>query len=369
MIAEQFQVKSRKRYKVIFPTDYKPGVTQFFKLFVYDDGLHAERILLNKAAQTIPISNKEVEKLIKQRDSELLKRKQLKQKKQVKKSMEKDNQTEDLGSEISEANIQISNEQLQQQEKQNSNNSKNNEKDNNLLNCTPTSKENIQSSWDPVIKLKGFIKQTKLNKKKKKKGRKTKRKRRESDDDYSSENLPSDDSQVSSDTIREQNGEPKIVNCREDYDNILENVLSGNFYLDWQSAPNYNFYGNFQLIQEKRITYHSKLHLYTSFVTLFPFIPIKERYFCNKTSNLLDPQSRTDLCNECFRADSIFFRLQHERLTFEDLSDEDKACLIHWKEHVRLYEHQDQQLEQQIQGLGPHEATFHIDFKENFDLD
>ncbi|KAA6391203.1 MAG: hypothetical protein EZS28_013269 [Streblomastix strix] len=60
--------------------------------------------------------------------------------------------------------------------------------------------------------------------------------------------------------------------------------------------------------------------------------------------------------------------MQQEHLSFNDLNEADQNILLQWKDHIRRAEHQTSQLESQIENLSPNEATFHIDFKENFNI-
>lgn len=74
-------------------------------------------------------------------------------------------------------------------------------------------------------------------------------------------------------------------------------------------APNKSYYENCELLIEKRMIYQSKRIMINSFNLLYPFVPMTERNFYNKSYNLIEPNTRTDLCNICNDVDIIFFKL------------------------------------------------------------
>ncbi|KAA6403065.1 MAG: hypothetical protein EZS28_001397, partial [Streblomastix strix] len=60
--------------------------------------------------------------------------------------------------------------------------------------------------------------------------------------------------------------------------------------------------------------------------------------------------------------------MQIRKISFEELKLDDQNTLIRWKVHIQQSQHQQEQLQQQINNLALHEATFQIDYKENFTL-
>ncbi|KAA6363694.1 MAG: hypothetical protein EZS28_040779 [Streblomastix strix] len=60
--------------------------------------------------------------------------------------------------------------------------------------------------------------------------------------------------------------------------------------------------------------------------------------------------------------------MQQQHLSFNNLNQTDQRKLLLLKNHIQRAEHQTSQLESQIEKLSPNETTFHIDFKENFNI-
>ncbi|KAA6403836.1 MAG: hypothetical protein EZS28_000629 [Streblomastix strix] len=222
-------------------------------------------------------------------------------------------------------------------------------------------------SFDPVDLIVQSKKKEKRTKSKRMHINKLKRKRLNTHDAYEEESTPDDDSRKSSNND-EQPINPEVKRVTNPIDHDLMRVLTGDFFTDAASVPNKCFFGNYQFLLEKWMIYCSKLRLFQAFIALFPFVQLKQRNFYIKTVNLIDPEQRTDLCNLCNQADHIFFRMQVNGLTFADLPVDDQKILLRWKDHVFRSDHQHHQLQLQINELQLHEATFQVDFKENFTL-
>ncbi|KAA6385729.1 MAG: hypothetical protein EZS28_018740 [Streblomastix strix] len=60
--------------------------------------------------------------------------------------------------------------------------------------------------------------------------------------------------------------------------------------------------------------------------------------------------------------------MQIRKISFEELKFDDQNKLIRWKDHIQQSQHQQEQLQQQINNQALHEATFQIDYKENYTL-
>ncbi|KAA6370964.1 MAG: hypothetical protein EZS28_033509 [Streblomastix strix] len=305
--------------------DLNPIVQRFYKLFLTEQGIQVEKLLFDK---TQFHDKKQIISMKENREKELLKRNSKHKRKRI------ESEDEQL-SEGQPTQPLIKTDELDQLIK-----------DSNL-------------SIDPYFE---NLTQKELEDKP---TMERKRRRLDLDDDeYVPEEIPKEDSRFEQ---KEEEGDFEIVNVSDGNNPWMNQILRGEFF-DVDNAPHAFFYGTYQLLQEKRITYFSKSRLFFCAKTLFPFIDISDSNLDSKTKNLIPPACRTDICDQCDEADEIFLKMQRLNLKFEELSDIEQLKLKNWKIHITRADHQHEQLQLQILGLSPGECSLQIDYKENFML-
>ncbi|KAA6393130.1 MAG: hypothetical protein EZS28_011339, partial [Streblomastix strix] len=166
----------------------------------------------------------------------------------------------------------------------------------------------------------------------------------------------------------DKQSEDKIEKIRleQEENEMIDRIISGSFF--YEDAPNKSIYGLKQLLPEKRMIYVSKRRLFFALHTLFPFITSCLSSLYDKTNNLIEPQTRTDICIHCHQADNIFLQMQRQKLKFEQLLNSQQQILIFWILHISRANNQRDQLEMQIQCPSFGQYTLQIDYKENFSL-
>jgi hypothetical protein len=82
----------------------------------------------------------------------------------------------------------------------------------------------------------------------------------------------------------------KSYNVSDEKNENFNRILHGFFFEDITTAPHESYYGNYQLLLEKRMIYISRSRLFFIIHTLFPFIMLSDSSFYNKTKLLKDPE-------------------------------------------------------------------------------
>ncbi|KAA6400703.1 MAG: hypothetical protein EZS28_003774 [Streblomastix strix] len=128
------------------------------------------------------------------------------------------------------------------------------------------------------------------------------------------------------------------------------------------------FYGDFQLMGEKRFLYGPQGKLLKSFYILLPFVLLSRASFYRKTENIESPTNRTDLCFICNFAEKLILQMNNNNETQEQQSDLVKEFFILYRQHRQEEQHQREEMYCDDFNVGPGEMTIIADFKENFYL-
>jgi hypothetical protein len=123
--------------------------------------------------------------------------------------------------------------------------------------------------------------------------------------------------------------------------------------------------GDFQLVNEDRCLYCSKLRLYKIIRTLFPFIPLSLANYYRKTAKLREAENRTDLCPQCEVERKLRNKLVLRKGTATKLTEDEQRFIALWAIHRDRASHQRRMLQSQIDHLMDDEACIIADFKEN----